>query len=313
MAKKRKNLRKMSVSSAVIRFLIGMLLIACIVCAGFYLLFEVDYSRHLLNSDGTYASTRAYVLPADGSTLTPENSATPTAGPTIDSTDVPEPTATAEPTAEPTATPEPLVIISTLEPTAGPTAEPTAEPTATPEPTEKPTPRPTATPAATPEPDGTRIPETAFSDYKTGLKLPKTIIEGANVGISRCYISKLNYYQVMQINGWGFIDAPEFNGSTCITYALVTATDQEKGRVYLCENRDGVSRRIHAGEYASNVNAADFSVTIDTSDYESGEYELKLILQYSVDDKYQTVLCPFSTPHTFTVVEGEVVSAIPID
>lgn len=312
MAKKRKNRRKMSVSSAVIRFLIGILLIACIVCAGFYLLFEVDYSRHLINSDGTFASTRAYVLPADGSTLAPEITPAPTEEPTAEPTAAPEATPTAEPTPEPTPTAEPLVIISTLEPTEQPTEAPTEEPTATPEPTEKPTPRPTATPAATPEPDGTRIPETAFSSYKTGLKTPKAY-EGANVGISRCYISKLNFYQVMQINGWGFIDSAEFNGSTCITYALVTPVGENSGRVYLCENRDGASRRIHTGEYASNVNAADFSVTIDTSDYDSGEYELRLILQYSVDEKYTTVLCPFTTPHTFTVVDGEIVSAIAID
>ena len=313
MAKKRRRRRKMSVSSAIIRFLIGMLLIALIVFAGFYLLFEVDYSRHLLNSDGTYASTRAYVLPPDGSAITPNPNAT--AVPVQ-----PSATPTAEPTATPEPTEEPLIIITTLEPTATPEPTPTAtpEPTPTPEPTVEPTPiptpQPTPTPRPTPEPYGTRIPETAFSDYRDNLKPPK-VYEGeapTNLGLSRCNVSKLNLYQVMSVNGWGYIDSEEFNGLTCTTYALVTAAGEDKGRTYLCANRDGVSRRIHQPEFAQNVNAADFEVTIDCSDFATGDYELKLILQYEVEGELKAVLCPFAEPHMFTVVDGEIVSPLPV-
>lgn len=314
MAKKRRRRRKMSVSSAIIRFLIGMLLIALVVFAGFYLLFEVDYSRHLLNSDGTYASTRAYVLPPDGSAITPNPNAT--AVPVQ-----PSATAMAEPTATPEPTEAPLIIITTLEPTATPEPTPTVEPEPTetpeptPEPTPIPTPEPTPTPRPTPEPYGTRIPAAAFSDYRDDLKVPQPY-EGegmVNVGLSRCYVSKLNLYQVMSVNGWGYIDSEEFNGLTCTTYALVTPAGQEKGRVYLCTNRDGVSRRIHQPELAVNVNASDFEVTIDASGFESGDYELKLILQYEVEGKLKAVLCPFAEPHLFTVVDGEIVSPLPVN
>lgn len=309
MAKRRKRRRRESVSSAIIRFLIGMLLIALIVMAGYYLLFKADYSRHLINSDGTYASTRAYVLPTDGSSPEPEGSAAaPTAVP---ASAVPD-SATAEPTAEPTATPEPLIIIATLEPTPTPEPTPSPEPEATPEPTAVPTPVPTATPEPTPEPDGARIPESSFSAYRTDLKVPKAY-NGAEVGVSRCYVSRLNYYQVMQVNGWGYIDVPEFNGLTCTTYALVTPAGESRGRIYQCINRDGASRRIHEPEYAENVYAADFEVTIDTSDYESGDYELKLILQFAGEEKTYVYLCPFEKTHTFSVVDGEVISPIPLD
>lgn len=309
MAKKRRNRRKMSISTAIIRFLIGMLLIAIVVFAGFYILFEVDYSRHLMNSDGTYASTRAYVLPPDGSAITPDPSATAatTAEPT--GTPTPETTATPEPTAEP------LIIITTLEPTPTVEPEPTPTPEPTAEPTSMPTPVPTATPKPTPEPDGTRIPATAFSNYRDDLKVPR-VYEGegvVNVGLSRCFVSKLNLYQVMQINGWSYIDSEEFNGLTCTTYALVAPAGKEKGRVYLCTNRDGASRRIHQPELAVNVNASDFEVTIDASDFESGDYELKLILQYEVDGELKAVLCPFAVPHMFSVVDGEIVSPLPVN
>lgn len=338
MAKKRRRRRKVSIPSAIVRFLIGMLLIALVVLAGYYLLFEADYSRHLINSDGTYASTRAYVLPADGSTLAPETSATATAVPTSPVTEAPTQTPTATPdgtpdpnataTPEPTPAPEetpapsdtpdpnateaPLIIISTLEPTATPEPNATPEPSGTPTPTPVPTPEPTATPEPTPEPIGTRIPEASFSSYRTDLKLPK-VREGANVGVSRCYASPLNMYQVMQINGWGYIDVDTFNGLTCSTYALITPVGQKDGRVYMCTNRDGASRRIHEPELAQNAYAADFEVTIDTSDFATGEYELNLILQFNNGKKNRTFLCPFETPHRFTIVDGEIITTIPLD
>ena len=316
MAKKRKRRRKMSISSALIRFLIGMLLIAAIAFAGYYLLFEVDYSGHLINSDGSYASTRAYVLPADGSTASPEAEVT-TPAPTSDPTA--EPTATPEPTATLAPTETPLIGIATFEPTATPDATPeaeiTAEPTeAAPTATPVPTPVPTPSPVPTPEPDGTRIPEDSFSSYRDDLKTPRAYEGDAlRMGLSRCYTSRLNLYQVMQINGWGYFDVPEYDGLTATTYLLVTPVGANEGRIYLCSNREGASRRIHDAEFADNVACADFEVTIDTSSYASGEYQVQLILQYIAEDENYVYLCPFAEPRTFTVIDGEIITTPALD
>ncbi|MDO4355798.1 MAG: hypothetical protein Q4E13_04730 [Clostridia bacterium] len=321
MARKQKRRKqKMSISAAVIRFLIGLLLIAIVVFAGFYLLFEVDYSSRLLNSDGTYASTRAYVLPPDGSgaTATPLSDSTPeptpeataeppaeTPEPTVEPTTDAATTAPSEPTEAPTATAEstqPAIIISTLEPSPSPT--PTVAPTTVPTPTAIPT----------TEPVGARIPDSAISAYRENLKLPKTYSgEGLNVGLSRCYLSKLNYYQVMQVNGWGYIDEAEFDGGQCTTFALITSKDTGKSRVYLCTSIDGASGRVHQPQSATDVNACDFQVTIDTSDFDSGDYDFKLILYYKVGSHMRTWICPFETDHTFTVVDGEIVTGLPLD
>ena len=102
-------------------------------------------------------------------------------------------------------------------------------------------------------------------------------------------------------------------GLTCSTYALITPVGQKDGRVYMCTNRDGASRRIHEPELAQNVYAADFEVTIDTSDFATGEYELNLILQFNNGKKNRTFLCPFETPHRFTIVDGEIITTIPLD
>lgn len=331
MAKKRKNRRKVSISSAVIRFLIGILLIAGIIYAGFYLLFEVDYTRHLINSDGTYASTRAYVLPADGSTVrpqittqpTPETTSVPDATPetaevtataAAETTASPEPTAA--PTAEPSVEPTPLIGISTLAPTVTPENTPEPETTAAPGPTATPvpTPVPTNSPVPTPEPEGTRIPDDFYSAYRDDLKTPRAYEgEGLSTGLTRCYLSRANYYQVMQLNGWGYYDLPEYDGLTATTYMLVTEAGEKKGRVYLCTNREGASRRIHNAEFAENVGAADFEVTIDASQFASGEYELRLILQYASEGKDIVFLCPFDTLRTFTVIDGEIIITPELD
>lgn len=326
MARKQKRRRKkMSISSAVIRFLIGLLLIAIVVFAGFYLLFEVDYSAQLMNSDGTYASTRAYVLPPDGGAATIAASVAPTgqaptAAPTVQPTATPEPgeaeataaaetpaaeTPAADATPEATSTPVPTlpaIQISTLVPTPSPTPTPAV------------TAVPTPTIAPTTEPVGARIPDSAISIYKENMRLPKVYEDGdAEVGLSRCYLSKLNYYQVMQVNGWGYIDDADFDGHQCTTFALITNRQTGQSRVYLCTSLNGVSGREHQPQNAVNVNDCDFQVTIDTSEFDSGEYEFQIILYYSVDDRMRTWICPFDTAHTFSVVDGEIVQGLPLD
>ncbi len=323
--RKKRRKQKMSISAAVIRFLIGLLLIAIVVFAGFYLLFEVDYSSQLLNSDGTYASTRAYVLPPDGSG--PTTTPLPEPSPTLSATAAPAvgtPEATAETTPGATVDPTPTAAESTAAPTEAPTATPqptqpavvisTLEPTPSPTPTPRPTAVPTPTPRPTPEPVGARIPDSAISAYREGLKLPDTYPgEGINVGISRCYLSKLNYYQVMQVNGWGYIDDAEFDGEECTTFALITNRDTGKTRVYLCTSLEGASGRTHQPQSAANVGACDFQVTIDTSAFDSGEYDFQLILYYKVGSRMRTWICPFEADHTFAVVDGEIVTGLPLD
>ena len=331
MARKQKRRRKkMSISSAVIRFLIGLLLIAIVVFAGFYLLFEVDYSAQLMNSDGTYASTRAYVLPPDGGAATIAPSIAPTATPTEQPTATPEPAETGATTAEEPTDVEPIAVEATaVEATA---ADDVPEATSIPEPTEpairistlEPTPSPIPTPgitaAPTPtivpttEPVGARIPDSAISIYKENLRLPKVYEGGdAEVGLSRCYLSKLNYYQVMQVNGWGYIDDAEFDGHQCTTFALITNQQTGKSRVYLCTSLSGVSGRAHQPQYATEVSDSDFQVTIDTSEFESGEYEFQIILHYNVNEQAKTWICPFDTARTFSVVDGEIVEGLPLD
>ena len=217
---------------------------------------------------------------------------------------VTEPAGTAQPGATPDAN-----LLGDATPMPGQTgAEATAKPQATPTPTPVPTPTPTPTPVPTPVP--TKIPEIDQSKSKTsGFKMPKPSTDG-NIGISKCYVSKPDSYQIIQLTGWGYVENASFDGLQCTTYVIVTEDSTGKDRAYLATNIAGASGREHTGA-GQNLSACDFQVNMNVSGYPDGVYYIGLVLQHKVDGKNRYSYYPFDKNYyAFTVLNGEVIVAV---
>ena len=186
--------------------------------------------------------------------------------------------------------------------------ETTVQPVISPTPTPEPTPTPAPTPVPTPVP--TKIPEIDQSKSKTsGFKMPKPSTDG-NIGISNCYVSKPDSYQIIQLTGWGYIEQPSFDGLQCTTYVIVTEESTGKDRAYLATNIAGISGRAHSGA-GQNLSACDFQVNMNVSGYPDGVYYIGLVLQHTQDGKKRYSYYPFDKDYyAFTVLNGEVISYV---
>ena len=182
-------------------------------------------------------------------------------------------------------------------------------PTATPKPT--PTPPPTAAPSPTPEP--TRIPASQLSSYRSrSFNMPESGDNG-QYGISRCYISKPDGYQVMVLEGWCYIEDELFNGMNSTTYLVTTHESTGKKVLYQATNIAGISERSHSS-VCMNPEAADWRVTLSAADYADGVYNLAVGLGYKPSGSGKTtyVVFPFDAAYSFTVLGGEVINAVPL-
>ena len=171
---------------------------------------------------------------------------------------------------------------------------------------------PTSTPTPRPTPVPTKIPAADLSASKKGFNMPA---EGTNgqIGISRCYVSIPDSYQIIMLEGWGYIDEDTFNGAESATYLIVTNESTGKRILYQATNIAGLSGRAH-NSVCLNPEAADWRVTIDVSEFADGMYNLTLGLGYKTSGSRKTkyVVFPFEEKYAFTVVGGESISTVPI-
>ncbi len=213
------------------------------------------------------------------------------------------PTGTGVPvTVEPAViTPEPVVTVVAATP-AAPVATSVPEVTATPE--------PVATVSAVPTTVPTSIPKSALPTELTKFKLPAETEDGV-VGISSCYVSAVDNYAIMELTGWGYAQLDYFDGEECGTYIVVNQ-GSEPIHCYLANSITGISGRNHTGEAGKNVEASDWRIYIDVSDYEPGLYTLGIALVYKngTNDEYRYYR--FGDLQSFTVNDGEIIIPVTV-
>ncbi len=289
---------------AVLRFFIGLIVVAIIIGVIYFFLQKVDYSDKLANPDVT---TRPYVEmtanpdvpvsldPAtgldDGNTVDAFTNSFDLGGDTTgdlgsgDFVDL-----TPSDTPEPTATPTP-------EPTPEPTAVPTAEPTATPEPTPEPT--------ATPEP--TKIPSSKLNKARTkGFKVPEPSSNGS-AALTKFYVSEPNNNRYVEITGYCYINDASFDGKGVQAYLIVSPVSG-KGvtRAYKVTMSQGISGDPHTDAVCLNADCTDFTAIFTVSKYKNGEYEMGVVLDYTKEGAAEPAYAYYKLGRTFTVEKGAI-------
>lgn len=266
-------------SMAVLRFFIGLIIIAILVCVAYFFIGKVDYSDKITDPD---ASMRSYVPVSSDSEVVVSDS---NEADVIQMSDLPENSANVVDVSF-TATPEP-----TIEPTATP--EPTIEPTATPE--------PTPTPSPTPEP--TKIPSSYCSAGKTDGFVVPPASNDAIVELTSLYISEPNNNQIVELKGYGYLNSESFDCSSASVYLIVTQKESGKQIAYEAKMVEGFSGKDHTGALCSNAAMSDFGAYIDVSKYPNGTYELGMILYYTENGQKKYSYHEFG--ESFTVSSGK--------
>ncbi len=290
---------------AVLRFFIGLIVIAIIIGVIYFFLKKVDYSDKLTDPDIT---VRPYVemtanpeaeVSLDNTDGYGEGSGTDTFTDSFDFNDDGSAASNDDDFVDLTPT-------DTPEPTEAPTPEPTAEPTATPEPTAEPTatPEPTPEPTATPEP--TRIPKSKLTKARTkGFTIPDPSSNGT-AEITNFYVSEPNNNRYVEITGYCYLNDASFDGNDVQAYVVAVPTSG-KGttRAYKFTMTQGVSGDPHTDAVCKNADMTDFTGVFTVSKYRDGDYELGVVIAYTKDG--EEAYAYFKLGKTFTVKDGAVV------
>lgn len=279
---------------AVLHFFIGLIIVAILMCALYFFLGKVDYSDKLADPDATM---RAYVE----MTAAPDGAVG-----IIGGADGPTAVFVAEPVDQGDAS---GVVDLTNTPSPTPTATPTPTPSPTPTPIPTPTPEPTPTPTPTPEP--TKIATKAYSQFKTtGFNVPEPSTN-ATVAITNFYVSEPNNRQVVRLDGFGYINDAEFDGSGASIFVIITNEASGKQRAYKATMEAGVSGVEHSDAICKNAANTDFSAIFSVAKFADGDYSLGLIIYYKTADgnaySYHVL------GDRFTVTDGKVASVSEAD
>lgn len=276
---------------AVLRFFIGLIIIAILVCVAYFFISKVDYSDKITDPN---ASIRNYV-PVSGEqnvvAVIPENTAE---ADIIQMDELPEAANSVD-----------FVDVS-FTPTPEPTAVPTPVPTPTPEPTPIPTPTPEPTPTPTPSPEPTKISTKKCASPKTkGFTVPEASTDGV-ADLTKIYVSQPNEDKIVQISGFGYINKPEFDCENTNVYLVVTQKETGKQIAYSAKMEDNISGADHSAAQCKNAGKSDFNLFINVGKYPDGEYELGMILYYREDGnkKYSY----YELGDTLTITDGKAVA-----
>ena len=239
---------------AVLHFFIGLIVLAIVVFAIYFFVNMMDYSDRL----DPQVSMRPYV----------EVTAAPA-------------TASPEPTAVVTVTEEPEIVDI-----SGVTAV-----EATPVPTERPTPAPTAirtpdpTPIATATPEPTAIPKSKLSEAATsGFSVPAAS-GSATLDLTKIYASKADSNQIVQLNGYAYINDERFDGNGVKSFIIITQKSSGKQIAYKTNMVAGISGEEHVGALCKNPASTDFECFLNVKPYPDGEYSIGIVLNYTYNGK----------------------------
>lgn len=199
-----------------------------------------------------------------------------------------------EPTDKPTTPDEGEEIIATpIE------AEVTAEPTP------EPTPEPTATPVPTPSP----VPATSYNAISTKAKdYPWKTDRDTRVknGVTEITIgASENGGNVISMTAFCYGNWEGFNGNEATNFVQVT--DQNKrSQYYTTTVAAGATGIAHSVKHGKNMDKADYTCVIDVSSYPDGTYTLGSCVRFKVSGSWYSFGYTFGEPYVFTVVGGYV-------
>ena len=257
---------------AVLHFFIGLIILAIVVFAIYFFVSMMDYSDR----------------------LTPETSMRPY----VEVTAAPEATETPAPVETVAATEEPAIVdisgVTAVEETPVPTEKPTPAPTAIV------TPAPTPIATATPEP--TKIPKGKLSEFTMeGFQVPAAS-DSATVGLTNVYASVADNNQIVQLQGYGYINDETFDGAGTKAFVIVTQRASGKQLAYKTNMAEGISGADHSDALCANAASTDFECYLDVKSYPDGEYELGVVLNYKLNG--QKVYSYHEFGQSFTVKKG---------
>lgn len=239
---------------AVLHFFIGLIILAIVVFAIYFFVNMMDYSDRL----DPEASMRPYV----------------------EMTAVPE-----------TASPEPTVVVAVTETPEVVDISGVTAVEETPVPTEKPTPAPTAimtpapTPIATATPEPTKIPKSMLSEAAMeGFQVPAAS-DSATIGLTKIYASAADKNQIVQLQGYGYINNEKFDGAGTKTFVIVTQKGSGKQIAYKANMVAGISGSAHEAAICANPSSTDFEAFLNVKPYPDGEYKIGIVMSYKLGGK----------------------------
>ena len=263
---------------AVLHFFIGLIVLAIVVFAIYFFVNMMDYSDR----------------------LSPETSMRPY----VEMTAVPE-TPTPVPTEVVTVTEEPEIVdisgVTAVEETPVPTEKPTPAPTAIM------TPAPTPIATATPEP--TKIPAEKLSAFTAdGFQVPAAS-DSATIGLTKIYASVADNNQIVQLQGYGYINDEAFDGAGTRTFVIITQKASGRQLAYKTEMIAGISGEDHADAICQNAASTDFESFLNVKAYPDGEYAIGVVLNYQMNG--QKVYSYHEFGETITIKGGAMVETDP--
>lgn len=293
-----KGYKRGETGMAVLKFFIGLIVVAIIIGIILFFVLKVDYSDKLADPN---APMRPYVEVPNEQSVSDEASASlpdsqeadgfeeaddfefDDESDVLDLTDESEEIDLTDDSGDMNAFD---VVEETPEPTAEPTPVPTAEPTPTPAPTPEPTP----------------IPESMFAIGKVdGFSVPQASTD-AKAEITKLYISQPNGGGVVQMDGYAYIDHELFDTSKLAQFLIVTQKSSGRQIAYICQKVSAASGDPHIGALCPNPSDADFEIVVDMSKYSDGEYGLGVVLYFAVENN--AAYSYYEFPQTITVAGG---------
>lgn len=279
------GIRKHNAGRAIVRFLIGLLVIAVCVLVMYEFVLNGDFSGLIDKTVDNAVPLGATQQPKQDDRLS-----------IIKGAD------------KPVAGEEEILDPGEEDENAGMVQEPVSTPTPTPEPTPEPTPTPTPAPTPIPESEFSKI-VTEFGDVGTSIK--KTEFKIIDDKIKNCLtsfeVSAPNGYKAISLTGWAYPDDERFDGSKCDIY-IVIINSKGAARFYEPTMVSGVTGVVHEGK-GKNLNMCEFVATIDVSDFEDNDYQIGVGIVYKPGSTWRKYAYTFGSTYDFTTVGG-VVTAV---
>lgn len=227
----------------------------------------------------------------------------------LDYSDKLDPSTTMRPYVEVTPTPsvDPsatdalgVVPVTTTEATAVPTPTPTPKPTAVPTPTPSPTPVPTA------------IPTESYCAVKLDLACPALSANTGKMGITHSYVSSADGNRVIQLQGYAYIDHPEYDAATSQLYLVMTQESTGRQGFAKLNMTPGITGLDHADAQCMNATSGEFEAVIDVSKFAEDIYSLGMVISYLYNGKTRDEYFTFPEGVSFTVLGGQIISDVPL-
>ena len=180
------------------------------------------------------------------------------------------------------------------------TPEPTPEPT--------PTPDPTPTPVPTPSP----LPASMYSQIYSKTKKSDWMLDKntrVKNGISQHEIlTSENGGSVISFTGWSYGNREGFNGKTNNTCYVYVTNDKGDVIFYETKKEPGASGVKHTLKNGYNMEYSNFTCVLDVSAYPNGTYSLGSCNHFKISGNTFHHGYTFGDAYTFTVVDGIVTS-----